>query len=463
MPDSENKPAENKAADNKPAENKPADKKPAENKPADKKPAESKPADKKPAENKPADKKPAESKPAEKKPAENKPADKKAAEKKPADKKPAGNSGAKPASKPAPKPGATIPEALTPSEAYEKAEQFLLADDKITDKSFRPDNFKTAAKYFKLAGDFKDAKKKAEECLKAAEKAREEYVEDFYVEGVRLMDQARQPDEYETARRQLAKVAGYKDADALAKQCEEKEEALYLKSAKRARFKILLFAGAIALIIIFINSPLWDRMMGLRLSGNQQTEESKPEEEIPEEEQHGKGNFFEPAEAEPGDKITFGQYDWRVLERTDDQLLLLMSGAEKHEETRGRAYNDTLEDTTWADCTLRAWLNGEFLENGFSDEEKEKILSEKYENPDNKEYGTDGGEDTEDKVTLLTGEMYEQYQELISTISMNFWIREPGYTQQNAQFVSHRKVVMPYGYGVDSDQFYVIPMMRIAI
>jgi len=437
-------PAENKAAENKSVENKAA-----ENKPVDRKSAENKPAEKKPAENKPADKKSAESKPADKKSAESKPADKK-----PADKKPAGNAGAKPA----PKPAGKNQEPLKPEEAYDKAEQFLLADDKITDKSFRPDNFKTAAKYFKQAGDYKDAKKRVEECLKAAEEARAAYVDDYYVEAKKLMDQAKTPDHYETARREFVKVAGYKDADALAKQCEEKQEALYQKRAKRVRFKILLFAGAIALIIAFIKSPLWGRMMGGRFSGNQSAEEN-----IPDSEKHGNGNFFEPAEAEPGDKVTFGLYDWRVLERDDDSLLLLMSGAEKHEETRGRAYNDTLEDTTWADCTLRAWLNGEFLENGFSEEERELILTQKNVNPDNKDYGTDGGEDTEDKVSLLTGDMYLQYLELIKTITMNFWIREPGYTQQNAQFVSHRRDVMSYGYGVDSDRFYVIPLIQISI
>ena len=450
----ENKSVENKAAENKPVDNKSAENKAADNKSAENKPADNKPAESKPAESKPADKKPAESKPADKKSAESKPADKKPAESKPADKNPAGNAGAKPA----PKPAANKPEGLNPEAAYAKAQQFLLADDKITDKSFRPDNFKTAAKYFKQAGDYKDAKKKAEECLKAAEEAREAYVEDYYIEGKRLMDTAKTPDEYETARRQFAKVAGYKDADALAKQCDEKQEALYMRRAKRVRFKVILFAAAIVLIIAFVKSPLWHRMMGDRFSGNQASEDN-----IPDSEKHGNGNYFEPAEAEPGDKVTFGLYDWRVLEREDDSLLLLMSGAEKHEETRGRAYNDTLEDTTWADCTLRAWLNGEFLENGFSEEEREKILPQECVNPDNKVYGTEGGEDTEDKVTLLTGDMYEQYLELIKTISMNFWIREPGYTQQNAQFVSHRREVMPYGYGVDCDRFYVIPMIKISV
>ena len=424
MPDSENRSADNKPAENKPAENKSAENKPAENKPAENKPADKKPAESKPADKKPADKKPAESKPADKKPAENKPAAKKP------DKQ------------------------LKPEEAYAKAEQFLLADGKITDKSFRPDNFKTAAKYFKQAGDYKDAGKKAEECLKAAEEARKDFVEDYYQEGIELMNSAKTPDNFETARKRLLKVKGYKDADALIGQCEEKQEALYLKNAKKARLKILFFAALIALVIIFVNSPLWDKMMVSTFPKKEAAETGN---------EHGNGNFFAPAEAEPGDKITFGVYDWRVLEKDGNELLLIMSGAEKHKETGHRAYNDKFEDTTWADCTLREWLNGEFLENGFSEEERGQILSETVQNPDNKDYGTKGGEDTEDKVTLLTAEMYEQYFEQIKFIAMNFWLRGPGNTQQAAQFVSHRKVVMSYGYAVDSDQFFVVPVMRIAI
>lgn len=97
-----------------------------------------------------------------------------------------------------------------------------------------------------------------------------------------------------------------------------------------------------------------------------------------------------------GDKIIFSQYAWRVLDLKTDAALLITE-----EIIALHAYHDRSGPITWADCALRAYLNGEFYDR-FTGEEKAKILPVPVENRDNPWFDTPGGEDTTDHVFLLS-------------------------------------------------------------
>lgn len=97
-----------------------------------------------------------------------------------------------------------------------------------------------------------------------------------------------------------------------------------------------------------------------------------------------------------GDKITFGPYVWRVLDRKDGAVLLLTE-----EMVALRAYHDRPGDVTWADCALRRDLNGAFLDT-FTQEEKARILPTAVTTCDNPWFGTSGGGETTDRVFLLS-------------------------------------------------------------
>ncbi len=86
---------------------------------------------------------------------------------------------------------------------------------------------------------------------------------------------------------------------------------------------------------------------------------------------------------------------WKVLSVDSDGLYIM---AEKLLDCQ--PYNNNRFEITWADCTLRTWLNGYFYNLAFSDTEKQKINTTHLVNGDNPWYGTDGGIDTYDKVFL---------------------------------------------------------------
>ncbi len=97
-----------------------------------------------------------------------------------------------------------------------------------------------------------------------------------------------------------------------------------------------------------------------------------------------------------GDKIVFGEYEWRVLDIQDNTALIITE-----EIIDQRSYHNAYKSITWADCSLRQYLNGEFYDS-FNEDEKSRILLVTNKNLDNHWYGTSAGEDTKDYIFLLS-------------------------------------------------------------
>ena len=63
----------------------------------------------------------------------------------------------------------------------------------------------------------------------------------------------------------------------------------------------------------------------------------------------------------------------------------------------------------WENSSLRSYLNQEFIKNYFSVDEQKKILISRIQNSDKPESGSDVGEDTEDKMFVLSSEEVNSY------------------------------------------------------
>lgn len=88
--------------------------------------------------------------------------------------------------------------------------------------------------------------------------------------------------------------------------------------------------------------------------------------------------------------------EWRVLATEDNRALLI---ANDIIELRG--YHNVDADVTWETSDVRSWLNGAFYD-GLPDSVKSAALPVHLRNDENPVYGTDGGNDTEDTVFLLS-------------------------------------------------------------
>lgn len=119
-----------------------------------------------------------------------------------------------------------------------------------------------------------------------------------------------------------------------------------------------------------------------------------------------------------GEHMKFGTYqgeeiEWRVIDADDENgkvLLLSEYGLDAKPYHEERSLN-----IKWEDCTLRGWLNHEFYESAFTDEEQEKILlstSEGFSKYNSRIPGHDYDyleRETEDYVFLLSYTEVYQY------------------------------------------------------
>lgn len=134
-----------------------------------------------------------------------------------------------------------------------------------------------------------------------------------------------------------------------------------------------------------------------------------------------------------GQNIRFGNYLWKVIAVENDRVLVITEDVVSEAK-----YNNTDADITWETCTLRYWLNEDFYSN-FSDLEKNRILISKLRNRDDEEYGTEGCNDTLDKIFLLSFDEAEKYfadddarQASFSGNVSCWWLRTPGYQKGEA-------------------------------
>jgi len=160
-----------------------------------------------------------------------------------------------------------------------------------------------------------------------------------------------------------------------------------------------------------------------------------------------------------GNTVTFGAYpqqlfrngdrpiEWQVLAREGDKALLFsIYGLDN------QPYNETKKNVTWETCTLRTWLNEDFLNRAFSAEEQMAILTTTVEAHENPEYNTNPGNSTQDKIFLLSIQeseayplrlgrkptYYAEHEKDVYTDDRDYcgwWLRVPGESQKQAVYV----------------------------
>ena len=88
---------------------------------------------------------------------------------------------------------------------------------------------------------------------------------------------------------------------------------------------------------------------------------------------------------------------WIPLAKEDDRVLLITEMG-----IFAKSYNWAKDKVTWENCSLRKWLNNDFCNTAFTEEEKSRIITAKVKADKNPKYNSDPGKDTEDKIFLLS-------------------------------------------------------------
>ena len=347
--------------------------------------------------------------------------------------------------------------------------------------------YKAAAEIFKTVPGFKDADSLVEKCLDNAETCHK----DALYNSARSQMSQNTISCYESAIRMLESIPGWKDADeqiyACQKKIEElkaKEEAERLeaerkaeehriavekrkKKAKKVFIAIASVACVCAVFLILLKTVI-----------------------IP------KQRINKIKTANVGDIIVFGAYEqdndtsndkedieWLVLAKEDNKILVISDKA-----LDCKPYNQSRDYVTWETCSLRKWLNNDFINSAFSDDEKAMIPTVTVSADKNPEYDTDPGNATQDQVFLLSivearkyfassearmcvPTAYAIFNGLYTSSRYSkdgegtclWWLRSPGYNQISAARVNNDGSVDEYSYDVDCDNYAVRPAMWITI
>ena len=187
---------------------------------------------------------------------------------------------------------------------------------------------------------------------------------------------------------------------------------------------------------------------------------------------------------------------WRVLENADGQLFLLSD-----QNLDVFQYHTDSESVTWEKSTMRSWLNGydashntggdsgidytsdNFIGTAFSEKEQKAIADTTVVNDDNPTYGTEGGENTNDKIFLLsiaeanndsyfadnnsriaTNTAYAKEQgahTYSSTGAGDWWLRSPGYGDIDAALVDGDGCLYRLGFSVGNIDVCVRPAFNL--
>lgn len=190
--------------------------------------------------------------------------------------------------------------------------------------------------------------------------------------------------------------------------------------------------------------------------------------------------------ADIGEYIKFGNYwqsndqikepiEWQVLAKVNGKALLISKYG-----LDCKKYNELNENITWEYCSLRNWLNDEFINEAFSNNEQQAIALVTNENRKKTEFMVYDGRKTYDKIFLLSIDEVARYLKTVEdrlctptlytrkhkvwrnkNNTCYWWLRSPGVDDSNAAGVDSEGTVLVGGGSVDDASDAVRPAMWV--
>ena len=173
------------------------------------------------------------------------------------------------------------------------------------------------------------------------------------------------------------------------------------------------------------------------------------------------------------DYFKYEPIKWRVLRYENSEAFLLSEAI-----LDSQPYHSETEEIDWEKSSIRAWLNNEFINKAFSNEENKAINTVELINKDNSKYGTQGGKNTSDKLFLLSLSEVDETEESkeygfwdkktrkckndnFSEETYFWWLRSPGNSSHDAAGVYYYGWVFGYGYDVQEPAGGIRPALYL--
>ena len=384
--------------------------------------------------------------------------------------------------------------------------------------------YKEAAHLFESIDEYQDSAVLAQSCYEKAEIARKDAI---LSEGKSKMS-GEVISNYEAAIKLFKSISGWKDADEKIYACQKKIEEIKAKAeaerlekerqaeiarkeaeriAKRNKKIAIITAPIVCAVIAFIivlNTVIipngkYNDAIALMDAGKYSEAISAFEaldgykDSVNKIEEcnvniYGEEVWNKVKSVNVGDVYKFGSYEqdnnksngqedieWLVLEKDGTKILVVSKYA-----LDCKPYNTSYTDVTWETCTLRKWLNNDFLGSAFSANEKAMIPTVTVSADKNPDYNTNPGNAMQDQVFLLSITEANKYFSSDSARQCKptdyavangawesdsgncwWWLRSPGLDQSCAATVDLGGDVYELGDPVDGDSTAVRPALWI--
>ena len=365
--------------------------------------------------------------------------------------------------------------------------------------------FLKGAELFKSISVFRDADALAAQCLEKAENCRKDALYTTAISRRAVGNIA----SYEEAIAIFKTIPGWRDADSQIYACQKRIEEIKAKNEKNKKqlkrvvsialpIICVCIAFVIVLTTVIIPSIKYSSALNLYNTGKYDEaitafknlngyKDSETQIEKCYIGKYGEETYNRIQNIKVGDTYTFGAYEqdnitsngkeaieWTVLDKDGMSLLLVSKQA-----LDCKRYNTSYTDVTWENCSLRKWLNDSFLNEAFSEEEKALIQSTTVSAYNNPSYNTDPGNDTTDKVFLLSineakyfnsdearkcapTAYVKAHKTPSDAAACGWWLRSPGYSQDDAATVNCDGSVDYFGDTVNLSTNCVRPALWIS-
>ncbi len=186
-----------------------------------------------------------------------------------------------------------------------------------------------------------------------------------------------------------------------------------------------------------------------------------------------------------GETITFGRYPQRGVDAEPEPVEWIVLDIDRNAATLlskyaldAMPYSGDEPNVSWESCTLRDWLNHHFAEAAFTDDERAMLLSVRVMAGVNPAFPTNPGNDTQDRVYLLSIEEAERFfgsdrdRACDATAyakargaatnradTCRWWLRSPGSLSDRAAFILRLGSIFRRGGSVLNDDLGVRPVV----
>lgn len=360
-----------------------------------------------------------------------------------------------------------------------RARSKMELDSLVISPSFRVQNLESAKRMLEEAKSYPGAEELLEKCREMLHAAKAARKEADYQSACLHLSEAGDEYEFDKAAGEFGNLQGYRDADEKHAEAKKKSRALNRKFQVKRGIIILVLVLIAVLIVTGVRNgiPHYAAAKLEGLAGQYKAAAANFDgmHVLDSDRQAEKyyALYLEQRQAEEqktlprarkGSTISYAGQHWLVLKKKDKKLLMVCLTPFANSPYRHVQFHDEREDVSWADSSLREFLNTDVLKGEFTEAEQAALVEMEYTPSGNADYGVKG--DTrvlKDKIRILDMAEVEEYADVLGKPGVDMWLSTQGYDAASAVYMTKTGMLMSYGNDVTDDGLSACPVVTVDV